>query len=231
MVERLDRHRRGVRRRRLGVVEPAHAVGVADELDAVRRSDERAERGRDRVGGPARPASSARAAAARPFVTSCGQRAAHRGDRGERPGRPGQHGVRPRPGDVVVGAARGERPVARRRRRQVAHHDRVVGEADGGVGRSLLGEDACLGRLVARHAGVPVEVVGREVQPHRGVGRGTARSTPAGSSCTRRRTRRRRGRGRRRVACRCCRRRPPGRRPPPASRRSAASSSSCRPCR
>ena len=65
---------------------------------------------------------------------------------------------------------------------------------------SLLGEDARLGRLVAVHAGVPVEVVRRQVEPRPRRRRGTLASRPGGSSCTRRRTRRRRGRARRRAA-------------------------------
>ena len=46
MVEPTDRGRRGVRGRGLGVVEPLHAVGVADELDAVRRAREGRQGGR-----------------------------------------------------------------------------------------------------------------------------------------------------------------------------------------
>ena len=54
------------------IVVPAHAVGLADELDAVGRADEGREGGGDR-GPPTRPGSSTRAAAARPLVRSWGR--------------------------------------------------------------------------------------------------------------------------------------------------------------
>ena len=211
VVERPDRHRRGVRRRRLGVVVPAHAAGVADELDAVRRADERRQPGGDRV-GPDEPGLEHERGGGEPVGEVVGQRPAQRGDR-----------RRARPA--------GRRSIARRRRgsrrrsgrtcgggpgaaREVGHHDGIGGEADGDVVGPLLAEDPRLGGLVGGHRGVPVEVVGRQVEPRRGVAAERARSTPAGSSCTRRRRRRRRGRAPRRAARRCCRRRPT--RTPPA---------------
>ena len=93
VVEGPDGDRRGVRRRRLGVVVPAHAVGLADELDAVRRADERGQRGGDGV-RPDEPGSSTRAAAASAVgqVVRAGPGAARR-PAPSAPGRADEHGV------------------------------------------------------------------------------------------------------------------------------------------
>ena len=109
--------------------------------------------------GPTSPVSSTRAAAARPLVRSWGSARRSAATRRERPGGPTSTAPA-RPGDVVVGAGQrrtcGGGPGAAR---EVGHHDRVGGEADGDVVGALLAEDARLGGLVGGHRGVPVEVV------------------------------------------------------------------------
>ena len=72
-------------------------------------------------------------------------------------------------GEVVVGVRTPERDVARRRVVEVAHHDRIVDESDRHVRRPLEVEQARLGRLVRGRRAMPVEVVGRQVEPERGV--------------------------------------------------------------
>ena len=73
-------------------------------------------------------------------------------------------------GEVVVGVRAPERDVPRRRAIEMTHHDRIVDESDRHVRRSLEIEQAGLGRLVGARRAVPVEVVGREVEPECGVG-------------------------------------------------------------
>ena len=115
--------------------------------------------------GPTRPASSTRAAAASPLVRSWGSARRKRGDRRERALRADEIAT----GDVVVGAGRRRTCDAGREPAEVGHHGGIVGEADGDVVGSLLGEDPRLGGLVGGHRGVPVEVVGRQVEPRGGV--------------------------------------------------------------
>ena len=119
--------------------------------------------------GPTSPVSSTSAAAARPLVRSWGRARPQRGDGAELALRADEHGVGARPDDAVVGAGGAERDVAGRRRGEVGHHDGVGGEADGDVVGPLLAEDAGLGRRVGVHRDVPVEVVGGQVEPGRGV--------------------------------------------------------------
>ena len=119
---------------------------------------------------PASPVSMTSADAARRVGDVVGQRARHRPHLGDRAARPGEHRRRRRAGHVVVGAARAERHVASRRAAQVLHHHGVVDPADRHVVAALVGEQAGLGVGVGREVAVPVEVVGREVEPRRGIG-------------------------------------------------------------
>ena len=68
---------------------------------------------------------------------------------------------------AIVGRGLTERDAAAWRRRQVGDHRRVAGEADGHVGGALIGEDLGLRRRVGLHRLVPVEVIGRQVEPRR----------------------------------------------------------------
>ena len=106
-------------------------------------------------------------------------------------------------GEVVVGVAKPERDVARRRVVQVAHHDRVVDEPDRHVARRWRSTCApwpprsSPSACQLRWSGARFSQTAASAR--------NARSTPAGSCCTRRRTRRSSRRARRRAARRCCR--------------------------
>ena len=71
VIEAVDRRRRGVRRRRLRVVEPGDASGVGDQFDAMRGPTNDASAA-PTAAVSANPLSTTRAAAASPFVTSWG---------------------------------------------------------------------------------------------------------------------------------------------------------------
>jgi hypothetical protein len=165
VIEAVDRRRCGMRRRRLRVVEPGDAAGVGDELDAMRRPDERGQRRRhrSRVG---QPALEHEGGGGKPVGDVVGQAAPHRRDRRDLATRGDQRTVL----DPVVGAVAGERDVATRRESEMMHHRGVVGVADRDVARELVGEDASLGGRVGRQRPVPIEMVGGEVEPGRGVG-------------------------------------------------------------
>ena len=169
VVEAGDRHRRGVRRGGLGVVVPGDAVGVADELDAVRRTAEARPARRRRPSRSASRVSSTSAAAARPFVRSWGSRRRRLATGAELAGRADEHASSDRPFDAVVGVGRAERDVTSRSGGESPHHLGVAGEADRDVVGTLVGEDLVLGVAVGVHRAMPVEVVGSEVQPRRGL--------------------------------------------------------------
>ena len=92
VVEGADRGRGGVGGRRLGVVEPAHAAGVADELDAMRWTGERRHRRRHRVRSDEAGLEDERGGG-EPVGEIVGQGAGQAGDVGEGSGRD-RRGVR-----------------------------------------------------------------------------------------------------------------------------------------
>ena len=167
VVEAADGRGRGVRRRGLRVVVPLDPADAGHQLDPVRGAAERRPGRRRRPSTVATPASSTPAAAARALVRSWGRRAAQVGHARQRALGPDGAGAV----DAVVGRRSPKVTWRPGRDGEPGHDDRVVGVADGRVVRPLVVPDAGLGRLVAAMRAVPVEVVGGEVEPHRGLGR------------------------------------------------------------
>ena len=164
-VERPDRCGRGMRRGGLRIVEPLHASRTTEPLEPVRWSRERGERLGDRL-ARRQPGLQHERRRGQGVGDVVGKPAAHHRDIGDRAARTHQCGAV----EVVVGAGGAERAVTPGRPLEMAHHDRVVDEPDRRVGGVLEVEQTRLGSDVTVHRRMPVEMVGRKVQPHRGIG-------------------------------------------------------------
>ena len=123
-----------------------------------------------------------RAPGAAPRSASCARRAASAGSRrrprGARPRTACRSGVDEERRALVAADRDGARAAAglcALQRRGDRLHRRLVDADDGGVVRAHVDEDARLRLGVAAHVAVPVEMVGRQVQPDRDVGPEVAR--------------------------------------------------------